>query len=47
VFTELLIGALNDGDFKALGGCEVVTSEKGMKWRIDVLAGDQGSDARY
>lgn len=47
VFTELLASVLNDGAFKALTGCEVATSEKGMKWRIDVLAGDQELDATY
>jgi 2-polyprenyl-3-methyl-5-hydroxy-6-metoxy-1,4-benzoquinol methylase len=40
VFSALLEQCISEGCFKALAQCEVSTSEKGLKWRIDVVAGD-------
>lgn len=46
-FSGLLQDVLTTGRFKALAGCEVVTFEKGLKWRIDVIAGTGEADADY
>jgi 2-polyprenyl-6-hydroxyphenyl methylase/3-demethylubiquinone-9 3-methyltransferase len=37
MFTELLQDVLAHGRYQSLTGCEVVTFEKGLKWRIDVI----------
>ena len=47
MFSALLDGALKQGRWIALAGCEVVTSEKGLKWRIDVIARDAGPSAGF
>ncbi|MGN6057907.1 MAG: class I SAM-dependent methyltransferase [Sphingomicrobium sp.] len=46
-FSASLQEALAAGDFKALAGCDVTTFEKGLKWRIDVIAGNSDSHANY
>jgi 2-polyprenyl-3-methyl-5-hydroxy-6-metoxy-1,4-benzoquinol methylase len=46
-FLATLQEALARGHFKALAGCEVTTFEKGLKWRVDVIAGRSDSDASY
>ena len=40
MFTALLDEAVAAGDLIVLTRSEVTTSEKGLKWRVDVLAGD-------
>jgi 2-polyprenyl-6-hydroxyphenyl methylase/3-demethylubiquinone-9 3-methyltransferase len=38
MFTGVLEATLAEGIFRLLTRCEVVTFEKGLKWRIDVIA---------
>jgi 2-polyprenyl-6-hydroxyphenyl methylase/3-demethylubiquinone-9 3-methyltransferase len=45
MFSDLLNEALSAGVFKRQGGCEVLTFERGLKWRIDVVGA--ASDDRY
>ena len=45
MFTGLLEEALTNGRFRSLTRCEVVTFEKGLKWRIDVIADAGGTNA--
>ncbi|MFL6721664.1 MAG: class I SAM-dependent methyltransferase [Sphingomonas sp.] len=47
MFSQLLDAAIADGEFKSLAGCQVVTSEKGLKWRIDVIAAERSVDDEY
>jgi hypothetical protein len=44
MFSSLLHDQLEQGRFKALATCEVVASEKGLKWRIDVISREQDRD---
>lgn len=46
MFTDLLKEAVASGRFRSCTGCEVVTFEKGLKWRIDVLTSDEAPDAQ-
>lgn len=45
MFTRLLDELLAMGRLNSLTGCEVVTFEKGLKWRIDVIKGGTLTDA--
>ena len=44
IFTQLLEEVLAEGRLESLTGCEVVTFEKRLKWRIDVIKGSGSTD---